>query len=475
MLPEKVKKGICLFTVTFFLFVLNAGILRAEDNVSVATTALNQGKYGDVVKYAGQIIAKPGQKPEVMAQALLLRGIAYRNQGKTAQAIADLSNAEWVRKLSNDEMRRLYAERALAYDAVGQKALADKDRSLAGSKNVVSARDNVLNQKQNIVKGGVRRTSVEAAPSATSEFFGGLGNLFGFNNKAEKKPEVAVVQPSAQVAVAPQQEIREIPTIDDKVATNAKVSVDAEAVANDAKLKASSLPSEKPAVDGVPSNSAWAARRADEMVANPNVSSSANNAPLALNNGQVSSGNGVTPIALSPKKTNAPKNNNVVSKFFDNIFGGTKKPEVVPVNPGDDVIVAEQVAAEPANTASVKAPAARKPVPRVKVAALEKKPAVKKPVVKKAAPAAESEPVRSFYHVQLGAFGEAQAADKFVSRLNGKFKSLVGNKTAMVVETDMGNSRRQYRVYLGPFRSKESSVKTCNTLTRLGMGCSLVK
>ena len=104
----------------------------------------------------------------------------------------------------------------------------------------------------------------------------------------------------------------------------------------------------------------------------------------------------------------------------------------------------------------------RKPAQRTRVAAVSQK--------KKPAPKA-----RSLYHVRLGAFGEAGAAEKFVNRLNSKYKTLVGNKTAMVVETDLGNSRRQYQVFLGPYRSREKGNKTCSVLTRLGLGCSLVE
>ena len=49
------------------------------------------------------------------------------------------------------------------------------------------------------------------------------------------------------------------------------------------------------------------------------------------------------------------------------------------------------------------------------------------------------------------------------------------NKSAMVVETDLGQQRRQYRVYLGPYRSRDKSNKTCKVLKRLGMGCSIIE
>jgi cell division septation protein DedD len=161
---------------------------------------------------------------------------------------------------------------------------------------------------------------------------------------------------------------------------------------------------------------------------------------------------------------------NSVTSFFTNIFTGSpEKKAEAPVTPGDDVISADQVASI---EATKKAPPPKKrAVKPVKKPA--RKVAARTPPAKK--PLAQNTGGRSLYHLQLGVFGEAQAADRFVSRLNKKFGPVVGSKTAMVVETDLGQSRRQYRVYLGPFRSRDKGLKSCKTLTKLGMGCRLVE
>lgn len=464
MIFKNMKLSVLFFTVGLFVFTCGSIGARANAALDQVAVSLNQGKYKDVVRSVSKIIAAKSSA-DVVAQALLYRGIAYRNQGKVAQAIADFSNAEWVRKLKGSSLRRLYAERALAYDAVGQKALAAKDRQLAGSKNIELAQRASAKNGISLRNNAVKQTSVEASKSTTQELFGGLQNLFGFNNnKPEQK--IVVKKPAAKqgVGVNDGSGFREIPTLDS-----------AESKKNAKKLQTAALPPQQRqdalSKNGVPSNSAWAAKRADEIKAN-NIQAQQK---LKKVNGITTS----SPVKLTPKKLKEPENTNVVGNFFNNIFGGGPKKEAAPINPGDDVIVAEQVVQTP----DVKEAAIKARKPAVARKAVQKKPLKKAVAVKNQArtrvaavskkPAAPQ--TRSLYHIQLGAFGEAGAADKFVSRLNSKYKTLVGNKTAMVVETDMGNSRRQYQVFLGPYRSREKGKKTCGVLTRLGMGCSLVE
>ena len=475
MIFRNVKMFFFLFTVVAQLMCYGSVAARANDALNQVASALAQGNYKSVVNSTGKIITSKASA-DVVAKALLYRGIAYRNQGKLAQAIADFSNAEWVRKLKASDLRRLYAERALAYDAVGQKNLAAKDRQLAGSKNIALAQRASTKNGIGLSNNAVKQASVEASKSTTQEFFGGLQNLFGFNNNQKQEQKVVIKKPAAQngAGVVGGDGFREIPTLDSS-----------DSKKNAQKLKNIDLPPKKKASEvagqnGVPSNSAWAAKRADEIKANTQARQNAARQNVARQN-QINGTDALTtgsPVQLQPKKTNQGQTN-VVGNFFNNLFGGGAKQEAPPVNPGDDVIVAEQVETQVQTAETLKKPQKKIVAPQPKKRVVKKAPPKKKPV-KRTQVAAVSKKVtepkqRQFYHVQLGAFGEAGAADKFVNRLNGKYKSLLGNKSAMVVETDLGQQRRQYRVYLGPYRSRDKSNKTCKVLKRLGMGCSIVE
>lgn len=480
MVFKNVKMVFLLFTVVAQLMCYGSIAARANEALNQVASALAQGNYKSVVSSTGKIITSKASA-NVVAKALLYRGIAYRNQGKLAQAIADFSNAEWVRKLKGSELRRLYAERALAYDAVGQKNLAAKDRQLAGSKNIALAQRASTKNGISLSNNAVKQASVEASKSTTQELFGGLQNLFGFNNNQKQEQKIVIKKPAAQngAGVVAGDGFREIPTLDSP-----------EAKKNAQKLNKIDLPPEKKAsevaaLNGVPSNSAWAAKRADEIKANTKARQNAARQNVARQNqvqqNQIKSTDALTtgsPVQLQPKKANQGQTN-VVGNFFNNLFGGGAKQEAPPVNPGDDVIVAEQVATQVQTAETLKKQQKKIVAPQPKKRVVKKAPPKKKPV-KRTQVAAVSKKVaepkkRQFYHVQLGAFGEAGAADKFVNRLNGKYKSLLGNKSAMVVETDLGQQRRQYRVYLGPYRSRGESNKTCKILERLGMGCSIVE
>ncbi len=480
-------------------FVLKVPVVLAADELESANTALINGNFKTVEKLVGQIISKGQQSPEVMAKALLLRGIAYRNQRKYSKAISDFSNAEWLQKLRGVELRRLYAERALAYDAVGQSTLAGKDRQLAGASSLRTAQrqDNslALNGK------GVRKTAVKGGGNYTTELFGGLGNLFGFNSGAKKPEDKVVVKQvgSNKLAVGESVAIREIPTldsaeakanrdkIDNKPANTAKKSIDTAKPIKDQKNKVT-----KTDKDAAPSNSAWAAQRleADKEALDRLKKERAETQKIAKAKGpidwdtKVGSTNqktetrkfaaqeSVGPVTLSPETKKTNSGGNPITNLFGAFFGGQTPKNEAPVQPGEEVLSEDQlkVNEKKAVAGTAKRAVAKKPLK--KIAALQK------PVKKAAPPRVKAKPKpqsRSLYHIQLGAFGEAQAADKFVSRLNNKYKSLLGNKTAMVVETDLGQSRRQYRVYLGPFRSRAKGVKSCGVLKKLGMGCSLVE
>jgi len=443
----------------------------AADALTQANQALLNGKYREVVAQTGKVVANGNAQPDIMAKALLLRGIAYRHQGKIAQSIADFSNAEWLQKLRGVELRRLYSERALAYDAVGQTALAGRDRKFAGSNRVDEAQKGVK-QREVILNGGqngkiVRTTSVQGQQSPTSEFFGGLGNLFGFGPQKKKAPEVQVT--GVKKEAANQNSLREIPTFD-----SAEAKLNRTKIASEGTAKATVKDTQNQVVATkttvAPSNSAWAAQRSalDKAAAEKTKKAAAQ----TINRDDVkqSVGSLQKPVVLAPKKVNNPASQNPVTSFFQNVFGAAEQPQETPVGAGDDIIVADQVASLEKKPAKTKykewVP------PKRAVNSTVKKPVAKKKSVKKPVQASQS---RSLYHVQLGVFGEVQAADNFVTRLNTKYKSQVGTKTAMVVETDLGQSRRQYRVYLGPFRSKENGLKSCKSLKELGLGCALVK
>lgn len=399
----------------------------AAEPLAQAVAALEKKKYRDTVRLAGKTLATAKQKPEVMAKALLTRGIAYRNQGKIAQAIADFSNAEWLRKLNKDDLRRLYSERALAYEAVGQKALAAKDRKIASSSSLKGS----LSQHNKLRKTSIKpNNSPLTSPQSTGDFFSGLGNLFGFGTNAPKQKPIE----TAKV---------ESPPIKTKVQSDTS------------KKQVVGLKK----IHEVKQSSAWKAKRVETLPKKTSVKA---------------------PTQIAPKEQKVDSAGNGVANFFNSIFGGGQKP--IENTKEQDVISADQVAAladeDQKSRREFKKSAKVKEKPPIKKTRSKEKKPVKVAVArqqKKKAAKSQTPTKRSLYHLQLGAFGEVSAADKFADRLTKNYKSIVGNKVAMVVETDVGNSRTQYRVYLGPYRDKAKGLSSCKAFKRLGLGCSLLE
>jgi hypothetical protein len=90
---------------------------RAVDN---ATKLIDAGKTEQAVQALSATLAGGNLPPAIMARALLLRGIAYRQQKKPAQAIADFTSALWLKGgLSESDRVDGLRQRTAAYQEAG--------------------------------------------------------------------------------------------------------------------------------------------------------------------------------------------------------------------------------------------------------------------------------------------------------------------------------------------------------------------
>jgi len=90
---------------------------RAVDN---AAKLIDAGKTEQAVQALSATLAGGNLPPAIMARALLLRGIAYRQQKKPAQAIADFTSALWLKGgLSESDRVDGLRQRTAAYQEAG--------------------------------------------------------------------------------------------------------------------------------------------------------------------------------------------------------------------------------------------------------------------------------------------------------------------------------------------------------------------
>lgn len=93
---------------------------EAQRAVDAAGKLLQTGKAEQAAQTLTLTLAGGNLPPAIMARALYLRGIAYRQQGKPAQAIADLTSALWLKGgLGTEDRADALKQRAGAYADAG--------------------------------------------------------------------------------------------------------------------------------------------------------------------------------------------------------------------------------------------------------------------------------------------------------------------------------------------------------------------
>jgi cell division septation protein DedD len=114
---------------------------EAQRIIETALKQLQAGKVEQAVQAVSATVAGGNLPPAILAKALYVRGVAYRKQGRTAQAISDLSGALWLRGgLGGDEREDAMKEKAAAYADAGLADPASKRSKTksAGSGNWLS-------------------------------------------------------------------------------------------------------------------------------------------------------------------------------------------------------------------------------------------------------------------------------------------------------------------------------------------------
>jgi cell division protein FtsN len=171
--------------------------IEAERTIAAASQQLEGGKSAEAAQALTRVLNGGGLPPGMMAKALLYRGIAYRQQKKPAQAIADLTSALWLKGgLAEADRADALKQRAAAYQEAG---LADSGGSVA------PAVPNATRGARTASAGGA---SPEAAPSPPPSS-GGWPNPFAgwFGGGAAPAPSSPPrPQPSttASIETAPQ-------------------------------------------------------------------------------------------------------------------------------------------------------------------------------------------------------------------------------------------------------------------------------
>jgi cell division septation protein DedD len=93
---------------------------EAQRAIDAAVKLLEAGKAEPAAQSLSTVLGGGNLPPAIMAKALLYRGIAYRQQKKPAQAIADLTSALWLKGgLGENDRKDALRQRTSAYQEAG--------------------------------------------------------------------------------------------------------------------------------------------------------------------------------------------------------------------------------------------------------------------------------------------------------------------------------------------------------------------
>jgi SPOR domain len=150
----------------------------ASKTLDAAKKSLDDGKAEQAIQQVNSLLAGAKIDVKLMARAMVLRGAAWRKQGKPAQAISDLTSALWLKGgLSEADRAAALAMRTEAYREAGLADPAPSDaRASGGRQNEASARVASTGQTDSVAP-----AEKSASPPATAQKSGGgfFSNLFG--------------------------------------------------------------------------------------------------------------------------------------------------------------------------------------------------------------------------------------------------------------------------------------------------------
>ena len=147
---------------------------EAQRTIEAALQQLQAGKAAQALQAVSATVAGGNLPPAIMAKALYVRGMAYRRQGRPAQAISDLTSALWLKGgLGGDEREEAMKEGSAAYADAG---LADPGESRPAPKTKIGG------QRQHLAGRHLRRVgriAGDSQPCPGTEGLTGAGRAGG--------------------------------------------------------------------------------------------------------------------------------------------------------------------------------------------------------------------------------------------------------------------------------------------------------
>ena len=402
----------------------------AQRAYAAGTKAFEAGKMGDAIQQLTAGLASGGLASQQMAKALYYRGVAYRKQGKPAQAISDLTTAVWLKGGLSD------ADRA---QAIENRQMAYREAGLGDTAPPVPTQQPSAPAASTPVKPGTTVVSVPAQSSFWSFLFPSETPQATAPGPPPAAPPVATAAPDIlawQTATIEDSTAKvlgpDAPPV--PVAPPEPQLSQLAATPGDTATSAPPSPVPAPPVD---------------PIAGPVLAAAVSESGPALP--------AADPLATAGDSTGG---------FFGSLFGSGPAPPKPPAETSS--VNAATVPAGPSYndewggaTSVAPARATKATVPLV-----EKTAAVIAPPVIVEAPGK--------YRLQVAAVRSREEAERLVASLKTAHRSQIGAVEPEVDEAAIGNMGTFYRVRLGPYADAAEPAQLCNTLRPQGFDCLVV-
>jgi len=440
-----------LLAATIYLLMAMAPAMAENQALSTANAALKSGKYSFVVKTIDKALKSGSLDTKDMSRALLYRGLAYQSLNKSAQSIADLTNAVWMGGLTQSEKAEALKYRSRAFDAGGISARAKADK--ADAARLTSGQP----KGQSLV--GKPTNPVKTASKPKSGFGSGLGtgisDFFGNiipGSSSAKKPVPAVKSAPAVKASAPPVAPAIVAAVP-PIAIAPKVALPPVTVSPKTAAKAVTRAVQPAPAPATPDRTSARTMRSAASIAASKARSAARTAALnrrrQITSAPATSGwsTDVNQVASAPAKKPATGSGlglGGVSDFFGNIFGGSKNASTVKKSAPKTTVPASVAKSAPIRTAALD--------------------------IKKASPAAKV-PAQGRYKLQIATVRSKEEASTIMNSLRSRYGTVIAKHPARIDEAVVGNMGTFYRVRLEAFKSKKTALRTCNKLRASGLDC----
>jgi len=191
------RRGRLSVTLTILAVLAATPAISQELGLKHGQTSLDSGKYENAVRQFSATVNDRRSSEAQVAQALYLRGVAYRRLGQPARAISDLGAAVWL-GLPASEKARALVNKGLAYRAAGLSSQAEA--AIAQARRTSSRVDQILAEESRTAVASIDSSPVSSGSVGGSVWDRIVPSVPSFGSSSSDSASAPASAPAPQAA-----------------------------------------------------------------------------------------------------------------------------------------------------------------------------------------------------------------------------------------------------------------------------------